>query len=347
MRITAPPPQIFSKSVTYLLVIFSVFFSINSCKKEEKKIAVTTLEESASKVKPNFIKCDEGYHFDVRLQQCVPNCPSGYAYCPEIGDCIPNGTSCGGSRICGAEFNQFNLSGYTLSQVVEYIGSKHNAYQDTIYNALRADTSVLTNGTLQTFLKQKTTGFFNSLGINEANNPLPGNFDILDTSFVISGYSAAATTILNQLKDIVNGYTDENYNQEMINLESLKQQALNLSDFSEALAVAGSISVAKYSYQYWTNNLSKWYSLLHIINNGYANKQAPCGISVKAISRADVAGAIRGAWVGIGGGPIGAFAGGLLGAAVGSSGTVLWQAAKCIPYVGPIVRWIDDWIWPF
>lgn len=135
--------------------------------------------------------------------------------------------------------------------------------------------------------------------------------------------------------------------QEINSLENLKQQALNLTDFAEALAVASTISVAQHSYQYWTNNLSKWYSLLHIINNGYANKQAPCGISGNAISRSDVAGVIRGAQIGIGGGAIGAFAGGLLGGAVGSSASVLWQAAKCIPYVGEIVKWIDYWIWPW
>jgi hypothetical protein len=316
--------------------------SFNSCKKEEKKSDVAMQEESVNKVHPNVPQCSNGYHWDYNLMQCVPNCPSGYIYDPETNDCIPNEPS-GGSRICGAEFNQFNLGGYTLSQVIEYIGVKHNEYQDFIYNGIMADTSVLTNGTLQAFLKQKTTTFFKGLGITEANNPLPGNFDILDTSFVITGYSSSATTILNQLKGIADGYTDENYFQIINTLENLKQQALNLPDFTEALAVAGCISVAKHSYQYWTYNLTKWYAVLHLSGSGYANKQAPCGINVKKIGGKDVIGAINGATLGSFGGVVGAFAGGILGSATASAGQVLWEAAKCIPYVGNVVRWLSDW----
>lgn len=169
-------------------------------------------EESTRKVKPNVIQyCGEGYHWDFKLKRCVPDfvCPPGFIYSPEIEDCIPIGTSGGATRICGQEFAQFNLAGQTLTQVVEYVGTKHNAYQDYIYTSLRADTSILTNGNIQVFLEQKTTVFFTMIGFTEANDPLPGSFDLLDTNFVISGYSANATTILNQVKTIVNGYTDK------------------------------------------------------------------------------------------------------------------------------------------
>ncbi|RTL58399.1 MAG: hypothetical protein EKK37_08665 [Sphingobacteriales bacterium] len=329
--------RLFAVALASLIIISSVIV-FYSCKKTKTEVEPTQEEVTAKKNSTGKLPGPCPYPCDD------PACTGYSDYC---------GGQTGGQRICGSEFAQFNLANQTLDYVVEYIGTKHNDYQEFLYQNIVADTTVLTNGTLQTFLKQKTTLFMNNLGITSVNNPLPDTFNVLDTSFIVPAtYSTAAKNILNQLKTIRNNYTDANYTQTINQLATLRQQAVALISFNEALAVGASVSVASHSYQYWNFNISKWLSLLHVTSGGVNGarhasgtylKTYPCGMNPKHIAGADISGAVSGGIGGAAVGGIGAFPGAVLGGAVSSSGSVLWEASKCIPYVGGVVKWLEDW----
>ncbi|HVT83917.1 MAG TPA: hypothetical protein VHD35_01880 [Chitinophagaceae bacterium] len=91
-------------------------------------------EDAVSKVKPNVIKCDDGYHWDFNLHECVPNCPTGYVYCPEIGDCVPSNTECGDGTVPTpliylqnffSTYDTNILKSTDSSQVIAYVTSKN------------------------------------------------------------------------------------------------------------------------------------------------------------------------------------------------------------------------------
>lgn len=252
-------------------------------------------------------------------------------------------TSGGGDRVCGSEFAPFGLEGRTLREVVDYAGQKHNEYQAFLYESIASDPSIVSSDAFQGFLKDRTREFFYNIGINQTTNPLPGNTSLWGTSFVTpEDFSDNARSLVDQLELIRSNYTDEAHDEAIAQLSALKEEALDLESFDEAVIVGLSVSVLSSSYQYWQANIDNWISMLAVPDD-FGAKQRPCGIEVKKIGGADVVGAYSGATGGWIAGPGGSFAGGVLGAAVGSSGAVLWEAAKCIPVVGDVVRWLSDW----
>lgn len=252
----------------------------------------------------------------------------------------------GGGRLCGPEFASLGLEGKRLDEVVEYAGVKHNEYQEYIYTSLLADPGVLTSKELQPFLKSKTTSFLNGIGITHAISPLPGNFDMLDSTFGdFQKLSFEAKEIFGQLESLTKSYNREKSVLFYSQLADLKQKALSISSFNESLAAASAISIAEHSFLYWENNLAKWMELFKSVGqNDVFGKGSPCDIQPKHIAGADVAGGVRGGVAGsFLGAAVGAFAGAVIGGAGSSTGAVLWEASKCIPVIGSVIKWLEDW----
>ncbi len=137
--------------------------------------------------------------------------------------------------------------------------------------------------------------------------------------YVSNDLSENQKDILNQLKTIIDdGVLLNDILEEIDSLEVTADQELNENELP---AVKSGISVARYSLNYWYENLDNWYNLFDIqsiskdpINDELLAKDT-IKIDVKKAAKSDISGAIGGA---IGG----AIAGGnvLAGAAAGAAG---------------------------
>lgn len=212
---------------------------------------------------------------------------------------------------------------------------------------MKAKNINLGTDTIQSFLKNTTTQFFATKGINRQNTPLP-NFDVSDSVWNISSYSSQAQSILTQFKSLVNNYTVAQHSYFISQCSTLKTNALNLSIDNEALSVGSEVSVAINSFTYWKDNAASWQTYLVSTSTmtvtGTMSAQVVCGINLKQFGGSDIGGAIGGARVGVGGGPEGAVAGAIVGAAISSAYDVTFQALQCTPgVVGRVSRWLSDW----
>lgn len=246
----------------------------------------------------------------------------------------------GGGRPAGPEFEPYGLQGYTLKQLLDFVGQRHNDYQDFMYTQLNNNPDILTSKQLQEFLKKNTQNFFAPLGITPQNNPIATPFDLTADYFDSVQYSSKAMQIVNDLRTLQMNYDASNHAQTLQALNELRQQALDLPDFAEAVKVGIPVSVAIYSYAYWYENIGKWQAVF--VRCGVAK----CDVSLKKLAGADIKGGVGGAASGgVTLGPPGAVAGGLLVAATGSTFNILKQALDCADGVlGRVWHWLTDWI---
>lgn len=111
------------------------------------------------------------------------------------------------------------------------------------------------------------------------------------------------------------------------------EAVINLRNESDLNIYFGASSVAKYSFQYWANNIDQWISLLNKINpNKNKDEDEKDNTSpydhelLDGVVGADVGGAVTGALAASLTGPVGWVAGGLIGSSAASSGKFVENA---------------------
>lgn len=258
----------------------------------------------------------------------------------------------------------------SLIQRLNTLGQIHNDCQDYVLTYItdqNLDIEDTTN--LKNVISSKTFEYLSSKGIVYSHDNTDISFGGRNTDTLKwdqSLHSSQGNTILNELKSLMLGYNEEDDQGFFAALDDLQEDAINLVDTLEAYRVGFSVTVAKYSFDYWKQNGQTWIDLfvtqdslrnlipaptarvethdyLSIIteisrgpNVSYAlgpnfSFYKKCPVKLVRIGVADVSGGIRGAWGGgIVAGPGGVMAGAILGAAVGSSAAVLDQALSCL-----------------
>jgi hypothetical protein len=245
----------------------------------------------------------------------------------------------GSGRTTGPDFAPYQLQGFTLKQILDFVGERHNGYLDYIYAKLSANPGVFNSKELQSFLKIQTTDYFAALGITPQNSPLPGYFDLTSDYFDSVSYSPKAMAIIIELRTLQMNYDVATHFETITALNNLRLRAMELEDYNEAVKTGIPVSIAIFSSSYWYENTGKWQELF--IRCGNVSK---CDVEYKKLIGADVKGAVGGAYIGTGGGAAGAVAGGLFGGSLASTYNIVKQGIICAGgVVGRVLGWIDSW----
>lgn len=211
---------------------------------------------------------------------------------------------------------------------------------------MQAENLNLFTDTLQSFLENNTITFAASKGITPQNTAIP-NFDLSDSLWPnINSFSPTAQIILSDLESLVDNYTESNHASFVSQCNSLKSEALNLSNENETVCVGFTVSVAINSFNYWKDNLAAWQTYLTYVPDDtlMVSRQAACNVNLRHVGGADVVGALRGGAAGIEGGPALMIASGLVVSGASSTFNILGQAATCLPgAVGTFSRWVASW----
>lgn len=171
---------------------------------------------------------------------------------------------------------------------------------------------------------------------------------IQNNTLVVSSELENKVYQINSLIENANSSTE--LNQQLDNF--LNNQIGNLQTEEEKLAFSAGISVAKSSYEYWSNqqNLDYWNTFSEAPNNPYARTMRMNPINGKDVAKADFNGAVSGAITGAkygftataaGGGVGGGIAGGVLGGAIGAIGMSTVNGLK--QAFGVTTPWWLEW----
>ena len=221
-------------------ILFIFVSSFISCTKMDLKTPESQNLSSTEKVNPDVLQCGAGYQWDYYLGKCVPVCATGYHNDSITGACVVNGGGSGNigpNRICSEDYDEFDLSGLTISNAVDSLGKWHNDFQIRTLSDMQIENVNLFTDSLQSFLQTKTIAFAASKGITPQNTAIP-NFDLSDSLWPnTNSFSLAAKKILSNLESLVDNYTESNHALFISQCNSLKSQALNLSNENEAVCV--------------------------------------------------------------------------------------------------------------
>ncbi len=138
------------------------------------------------------------------------------------------------------------------------------------------------------------------------------NYESFISESAYNNLSPDAVNILESLEYYIDTYSNLGVFEEQCGI--LLESCSNLSVPEDYLIVAGAISVATNSAQYWEIESDEW--LGHF--QSFSRNNTP--VNKKKLVKQDVKGAVRGGTIGAGGGLVGVLAGGLVGAGVRSAG---------------------------
>lgn len=267
-------------------------------------------------------------------------------------------------KITGKEFAKFGLENISYSSALDSAGKWHNDYQGFMLTEIyRNNIQFLDTTNFKNFIKEKSKHFFIKKGIqfsDQISELNLGRQSDLELKFNKTNFSNDANEIINELFITLKNFKE--YNKEFENkLFKLKSRTLNLNNDTEIFEVGIPISIAIYSYKYWSENGDRWIEVLspnvsrkiklmsrstdenlifyetEDIDLGFSQLDKKiCSINLWKIGGADVSGGISGAISGAALGPGGAFAGGVLTSSIASLGNLSNQVISCK------VSW-----WPF
>ncbi|MDO9136646.1 MAG: glycine zipper family protein [Lutibacter sp.] len=197
------------------------------------------------------------------------------------------------------------------SSLIEVITNSNISNQ---YNISQSEILELANSNFQSQFNHGKSNLSDS-----QLNSLSEEFrDILDRLIAISNNKELTITKEQKLID----YLDD-------------EAVIKLTDEKELNVYFGASSVAKYSFEYWTNNIDQWLVLIKEINlnsnkiNPNSNKTEKVQYEMlDGVVGADVGGAVAGALTAAITGPVGWVAGGIIGSSATSSGkfaTNVWN----------------------
>lgn len=216
------------------------------------------------------------------------------------------------------------LKGKTPEQKLDSAGSWHNNYQVTLLKKMiAAQLNLIDTGSVNTFINPRTDSFFIPKDISPSFYGFTNYVGPEDTLITInmSNYSAAGGNLLQKLVYLLNEYAGHAPQAFYDSLALLRTAALALPSDTEKMSVGIPIAIADSSSRLWmrwgqlyATELS-WY--MSWPNNTLTVQpntiRPPFHLNKGSLIKADVLGAINGAYAGTpAGGIAGAVAGGIL-----------------------------------
>ncbi len=301
--------------LTLMIALISLFTLVNACRKEIKSISDSDKPEITSKAK----KDPNGKY----AGPCPYDCDD--SRCAYYSEPNPGCGSTGGG------------GGSTPLEKLNEVSQLHNDYQEYLLNYIYSlNVDLRDTNNLRRIINTKSSQFFQDRGYTY-NQTVESYFTSGTVGFTFNSndYSTQGASILSNLNSLLTNYNGSNDSYFLTSLESLKQQALNLSTETEIYKVGIPVNIAIYSYEYWIadgkgdywvdlfvaqdsfrsgQSFERSYRSSWTTETSYYNKP----INPGKVLAMDVAGAVRGATIGSLGGPGGALSGGVMGAATSS-----------------------------
>lgn len=151
-----------------------------------------------------------------------------------------------------------------IESTLNAVGQLHNDYQDYLLTEItQLNFDLGDTAYLREVIEDYTVEFLEDHGFSgiNVNLNIAGAGGAWD--FPISGYSTAGASILSDLKNLIINYDSVSSSTFFSSLNSLKSQALALSDPDEVYSVGIPVTVAIYSFNYWRENLDDWVTIFH------------------------------------------------------------------------------------
>ncbi len=243
-------------------------------------------------------------------------------------------------RVCGNEYASAGVEGLTYAEALDYAGRLHDEYQEELLGKLVAeDVSLQDVERIEEVMERNTAEFFAARGIDISGHHYQFCFSpCKKTLGIVRGrQSEEATAILTELERFILSYDGLDDASFLSSLEKLKAAALQLPEAQDVFMAGLPVTIAIHSFQYWQANADRWLDSLTAEVDAPAagrprmiqtNKQK-CKVSLLSAGISDVGGAYAVGSLGVFAGPVGVFAGGLLGAGAGSAGNLIGQGIAC------------------
>jgi hypothetical protein len=215
---------------------------------------------------------------------------------------------------------------------LEVLGKWHNEYLDHVYQAVKESGASYTDEQFYKVVNQASEEFFAERGIqlNEnvfQENDLPGCIKLIDLLDVckLPNVPEWYRKQFCKFKKLMDAYSESSLSREELDRELDNLAKEEEKEGKEANAIRAAVTVAKYSLDYWTEKAKDYARELPEISGTEPDVRVfrmdtdDPGQSGRAIigkmGTADAMGAATGAlFGGLGAGPVGAFAGALVGA---------------------------------
>lgn len=234
-----------------------------------------------------------------------------------------------------------DISALKADMVSKYkvVGENHNRNLSLIFQDIKEKNIIIS--TKKNFVNDFNASLIkvltNSNISSEYNIPQSEVLELANNSYQAQFYQNKSNSsnyeqdsLSNELKDILERLIAISNNKELTITEEQElidflddEAVINLKDERELNIYFGASSVAKYSFEYWKNNIDQWAILLNEVNlnkNKTAYKNDPSDHEMlDGVVGADVGGAVGGALVASVTGPVGWVAGALIGSSGASS----------------------------
>jgi len=242
-------------------------------------------------------------------------------------------------RTCGNEYASAGIEGLTYAEALDYAGRLHDEYQEELLGKLLEERVDLRDvEKIEEIMERNTGEFFTARRIDVSGHHYQFCFSpCKKTLGIVAGrQSAEATAILTELERLIlsyDGLDDEGF---FASLEKLKAAALQLPDEKDVFTAGIPATIAIHSFRYWQANGERWLDAFTAQAEPAAVRRPrmiqtnkKCKVNFLSAGISDAGGAYAVGSLGVFAGPVGIFAGGLLGAGAGSAGNLIGQGIAC------------------
>ena len=242
-------------------------------------------------------------------------------------------------RTCGNEYASVGAAGMTYAEALDYAGRLHDEYQEELLGKLLEENVSLKDvERIEEIMERNTAEFFASRGIDVSGHHYQFCFSpCKKTLGIVAGrQSEEATAILKELERLILSYDGTDDASFFASLEKLQAAALQLPDEQDVFMAGIPVTIAMHSFRYWQANADRWLDALTAevdapaaLRPGMIATNKKCKVSLLSAGISDAGGAYAVGSLGVFAGPVGVFAGGLLGAGAGSAGNLIGQGIAC------------------
>jgi hypothetical protein len=241
-------------------------------------------------------------------------------------------------RTCGNEYASAGVAGLTYAEALDFAGQLHDEYQEEVLGKLLAeDVDLRDFERIEEIMEANTTDFFTTRGIDISGQHYQFCFgSCRKTLGIVAGrQSAEATAILSELEHLIRSYDGLDDESFFASLEQLRAEALQLPEEQDVFIAGMPVTIAIHSFRYWQANGERWLDAFtgEVADPAGARRirteQRKCNVNLRSAGMSDAGGAYAGGTVGTLGGPVGMFAGGLVGAGAASAANLLFQGFSC------------------
>lgn len=159
------------------------------------------------------------------------------------------------------------------------IGQLHNDFQESIFSYITANNiDISDTAALKSLIQSRANSFTQTNGFDNLTVACKWWLDASSLTYNASNYTSAGASILSSLNSLIANLNSTNESTFLSSLNSLKASALSLPNMNEVYSVGIPVTVAIYSYNYWTDKGEYWSD---IINQQIDNRSLFASISKK------------------------------------------------------------------